>query len=508
MFPRLFLIAVVLSACDDGLSHRSKTGEVESQSQAATTHLAVLSRKIFTEDVVKAISPNFTLDGETAYLRSVPLTGDFRELRSAAFKGSLQVEANPGSVATPGQETIASASDPKPIAEGVPALVAADARTTYSVATGLFQDVAGLNNYVRNYPELDQHIPYIVRLQLSVIPRRRNLPYDLYSDLSFFADLGPKSRTRFQRAADEQNPELVEQVRIVPAVPLFASEAVEAGRDQQTLERLRTAALSGAGSAGIFSLGGGLSAEEKRRLQALTQELNGLFTMGRVTENVVRVRLGAVQNATSSFEMIPRTHNITLLLMVPEGAQVVNIKAQQSMINVETHEPLPRGIRDDSFFTRIDASFKRFQLKKTPEPGTTDQQWKFLCEFRPNTKRLGAVEGSDEAETTRRREMVSFVLKRMREDVALGDFSTFKDRVRYCLERSDAEIADIRKLDFHDVAEWSRILWTELASIQADLPDSFARFEIPNYPDNQQQTPANSLADWQEVQKPKSNEQK
>ncbi|MEM7529122.1 MAG: hypothetical protein AAF416_15855 [Pseudomonadota bacterium] len=496
--PALILL---VSCGDDALTVRNESVRVRSQSEAATTHLAVLSRKIYSEDVVSALLPRFPLDGETAFQRSVPLTGDFRALQSNAVSGNVTIEVRPGSVEAPSTvENVADAPDAGPIDSTKPTLAATDNRTAYSSATGLFHDVASLNNYIRNYPAITGHTPYIVRLQLSVIPKRRNLPYDLFSDLSFFADLGERNQSRLRRAEREDEVALAREVRLVPAIPLFATEAVERGRDQQTLATLRAFAASAAGQAGIVSLGGGLSSEQEQLIQALTNELNGLFTIGRVTENVVRVRFGAVQNSSSSYELIPRTHNITLLLLIPDGATSVNIKAKQSMIDVETFEALPPGINSDSYYTRIDGIFARFQLK--PKPAKRDPTWTVLCAFRPNLKKLTAVGKGEADEKARRQMMVSFVQKRMRPDVAFGDFETFKLRIEHCLERNDAKDPSIRRLDYLDIAEFSRILWTDLATIQADLPDSFARFEVPPAPAGEAGEPANSQAIWQTTPAP------
>ncbi|MEO1456007.1 MAG: hypothetical protein AAFV49_00375 [Pseudomonadota bacterium] len=498
-FSALLVALFLVSCSDSSLTLRNKTTRVKSQSEAATTHLAVLSRKIYSEDVVKALLPNFTLDGETAFQRSLPLTGDFRALQSRATRASLQVEGRPGTVDAPSTaQDIAAAADPKPLDEAAATLDPADSRTAYSNAIGLFQDVASLNNYVRNYPALAGHTPYIVRLQLAVIPKRRNLPYDVFSDLSFFADLGPRDQTRLQQAIREDDRALADEVQMVPAVPLFATEAAELGRDQQTRATLRTLAASASGQAGIFSLGGGLSDEQKRLIQALTNELNGLFTIGQVTDNVIRVRFGAVQNASSAYEMIPRTHNVTLLLLIPAGANAVNITSKQTMVDVETFEALPPGLNAGRYLTRIDEIFDRFQL--APKPENPGEDWRFLCEFRSaEGKKYGSRTDSKKAQRSR---LISFVRKRMRPDVALGDFETFKLRIQRCLERSDADQSELRRLDFADVAEWSKILWTELATVQADLPNSFARFEVPIAPPGPLGKPADSQAGWEPVKPP------
>lgn len=69
--------------------------------------------------------------------------------------------------------------------------------------------------------------------------------------------------------------------------------------------------------------GGSASINDKREelQRALGGDLNSLLTVGRVSDNTLQVRLGAVRNVTGPHEytILPRTHNITIQLMVPEG---------------------------------------------------------------------------------------------------------------------------------------------------------------------------------------------
>ncbi|MEM8841960.1 MAG: hypothetical protein AAGD47_09315, partial [Pseudomonadota bacterium] len=92
---RFFVFLFFLAACEDSsLTFRSQSSKVETQSQAATTHLAVLSRKLYTNETVKALLPNFPMDGQKAFDNSVPVTGDFRALRSSAATGNISIEVN------------------------------------------------------------------------------------------------------------------------------------------------------------------------------------------------------------------------------------------------------------------------------------------------------------------------------------------------------------------------------------------------------------------------------
>ena len=50
-------------------------------------------------------------------------------------------------------------------------------------------------------------------------------------------------------------------------------------------------------------------------------DLNSLLTVARVSPNTLRVRLGAMQQGSTPLAMVPRSHNVTLLVMVPDGSE-------------------------------------------------------------------------------------------------------------------------------------------------------------------------------------------
>jgi len=82
-----------------------------------------------------------------------------------------------------------------------------------------------------------------------------------------------------------------------------------------------------------------LQSEMQAQIQG--RDLNSLLTVARVSENTLRVRLGAMQQATADFAMVPRSHNITLIVMVPKGGPpVVQVAAKTSLVDTESGEEL------------------------------------------------------------------------------------------------------------------------------------------------------------------------
>ena len=69
----------------------------------------------------------------------------------------------------------------------------------YNTALALHQEVQLLNSYIRNAAKRSGYIPYIVRLQITVLPFARNQPYDVYADIGF---IPPEPAEEDARAAE------------------------------------------------------------------------------------------------------------------------------------------------------------------------------------------------------------------------------------------------------------------------------------------------------------------
>jgi hypothetical protein len=77
------------------------------------------------------------------------------------------------------------------------------------------------------------------------------------------------------------------------------------------------------------------------REQVLGRDLNSLLTVARLSENTLRIRIGAVQEATANYAMVPRNHNITLLLMVPDGSPpLMELASRTELVDAETGKAL------------------------------------------------------------------------------------------------------------------------------------------------------------------------
>jgi hypothetical protein len=382
-------VLVVVAACSTSNLFHSR--RVSRQDEAGSVHFALISVAPWRE-YVDALQPRFELSEEDALAQVVPATRFLQEsvvdavqatagiatpqrvrtkseVKSSgdtgvsAISGSGEptfdysgVETTPGGtqskvttetktespafVPSPGVPSVrplerGTPSTRPPSSHGEPAL---DPMTRYWAATALFQEVQLLNRYVRDAAVRQGFQAYVVRLQVSLMPSARGEPYDAYCTLGFFAgdDAGaPSSPLRDPNARTDAKP--TPQI-----VPLMVTDNLEAGMQSRALDTVRQ--LAGAVYAMSYSVGGSADVQSlQETLQSVFgQDLNSLLTVGRVTDNTIRVRLGAQQQASADFAMVPRSHNVTLLLLVPEGGgPSIDVLMRSSMVDAETGEPLP-----------------------------------------------------------------------------------------------------------------------------------------------------------------------
>jgi hypothetical protein len=209
--------------------------------------------------------------------------------------------------------------------------------TRYWAATALYQEVQLLNRYVRDAAVRDGCQAFVVRMQVSLMPAARGEPYDAYCTLGFFE--GDREGAPTTSLRDPSGAPL----RTTPQViPLMVTDNLEAGMQARAMDSVRQ--LAGAVYAMSFSVGASADVQNLQETlqRVFGQDLNSLLTVGRVTDNTIRVRLGAQQQASSDFAMVPRSHNVTLLLLVPEGSgPSIDVIMRSTMVDTITGEALP-----------------------------------------------------------------------------------------------------------------------------------------------------------------------
>ncbi|MBY6263718.1 hypothetical protein EI613_17610 [Azospirillum sp. 412522] len=318
----------LLAACASTSLFRPHT--VDNMPDAGSFHLAVLSVAPWNNFIDK-LQPKFELTETEALKRVLPTVQSVEEKLLDALLANLKVglptssfsetttRNATGEITTTGTSTRGSSTPPAlstdspagtRTAAGLPGLtdrtIDTDPVLQYSAATALLQEVRLLNSYVENAALFSETIPYLVRLQLSAMPFARNEPYDLYADLSFFPDYDP-----------DKNDTKLEQPPLV--IPLLATDNLTTTQRSRAVDLVRQYGLALGGS----TPGVAAQAELKRLSDDLKsvigRDLDSVFTVARLADNSIRVRMGAVAQPEAGHAMVPRTHNVTLLVMVPKA---------------------------------------------------------------------------------------------------------------------------------------------------------------------------------------------
>jgi len=399
----LLLLTLLLAGCARTPLHRSH--RVDQQHQAASVHFAVVSVAPW-DEYVETLQPKFELTeadalqavipdtrgleesvlnafqvgatvaspatqtastteqtSSTSYLSEDPATGDVTESQTQTYTAE-QTNTPPAAFSEGGSELeIHQTEEPGRLSvlDQKPGM---DPMMLYWAATALYQEVQLLNRYIKDAALRDGYTPYVVRLQISLMPKARNEPYDAYCTLGFFSPLIAKSpmamamnkgtaRTPLEQsgvdAADLHKSTRTN--RSPQIIPLMVTDNMEATLHSRMVQNIRQ--LAGAS----YFLNGGLgaSADIHSFVQdietVLGRDLNSLLTVARVSDNTMLVRLGALQQAMSNYAMAPRNHNVTLLLMVPDessaSTQSIQVVSKTTLVDAETGVALPdRGPED------------------------------------------------------------------------------------------------------------------------------------------------------------------
>lgn len=346
----LFL-ALTLSSCSAIKGLSTKAVRSKSVRDAGSVHLAVLAVAPWSH-YAQALQPGFELTGEQARALVVRNSMSEVEMNNSRTGIAMGVEQNaqaaptlPDVSNTGSSITAISAGQDRP-----------DAMLEYWNATSLFQEVQLLNHSLRDAAIPSGQRAYLVRLQLSLVPRKRHQPYDAYATLSFFSPERPPSSSSVassgagaERIAGLTPTTSLRDLAAGPpatgpsVLPLLVSDNLESSSISRSQEETRRLALSMAGFPGNFAAKATADLmQSSLAAQVAGRDLNSLLTVARVSENTLRVRIGAMREPTAGHAMVPRNHFVTLLLMVPETAPpVVHVLARTSLIDTETGAELP-----------------------------------------------------------------------------------------------------------------------------------------------------------------------
>jgi len=288
------------------------------------------------DEVKKSLQPNFELAAQTALEEVLPVSASMSDLAylglGARFSSTLSTPTASDGATGSSQDKILperkSLGEESKNSKNIS--LKSEPLLRYLAATALLQEVQLLNQYLNYAPIPKSYVPYLVRLQISLMPSRRDMPYDAYTLLSFFQEpIKPTDQPSIPLKGEKycksvgaptQSKNTAEGTTQIPLViPLLVSDSLEAASSARSREMLLSLALGlSAATQGAGATAGVESALNK--LQSSTSnDLNSLFSVARVSPNTLRVRMGAYRNGVKTYTMVPRTHTVSVLVLVPDS---------------------------------------------------------------------------------------------------------------------------------------------------------------------------------------------
>jgi hypothetical protein len=431
------LLLVSLGSCEAPSVFEPE--RVDSHEEAGSTHVAVLSVAHW-DEVRDAMSPGFVMDGARALAEVLPVSmsltgtdvnsvsaavrarppeisgttettdttgvdddGEDTQSRTDTAKSTIGADfvAPTAPLAAPSTQTSVAAT--RGAAGAVP--TGTDALLRYQAATALFQEVQLLNRYTQSAAIREDYQPYVVRLQVSVLPHLRNAPYDTYSTLSFFMP------------GEYAEPPVI--------VPLLVTDSLERALRAQSADQVRQLSLAAAALQGGVPTEADLAVFDEKLRTVLGQDFNSLLTVARVSDNTIRVRLGAMHQGSSKYALTARTHNITVLLLAKK--------------HWDYGENPPPDVKPQPVNARVFVH-SEFRDAETGEvlPWTNPGQ---MAELRRVVREYTRPEAYAELETFG---ALDDLIQALLFHVNGGEFESFERLVRGRLPSPDAEAEDLR----------------------------------------------------------------
>ncbi len=402
----LWLSGTMLGGCCHFQSNLACT-----QQDAATVQVAVLSVAPW-EKYRDAMQPAFKMSSDDALAAAIPNTLDSEQKILDAFAAKAKI-ALPGAsssdvttftsktgekpTASESDTTTRSSGDTSKIAfDGSPAgtttasslpsggalsgALGSDPLTKYLAATAVYQEVQLLNRYVKDAAIREGYVPYVVRLQVGLLPWKRDEPYDAYSVISFFmGDFGKNYAIETVALHNELLPTTsteghdkrdVKENWMPPTppcaagkgplvLPLLVTDDLESALESRSTEEIRQ--FASALSAVIQGVGVStdLQSQYDKLQAAYGHALNSTFTVSRLSDNTLRARFGAIYEpgqGSPTYSMVPQTHNVTLLVLVPKecvvpdsniDCRMVRLVANTTVVGAEDGKALPSRTKED-----------------------------------------------------------------------------------------------------------------------------------------------------------------
>lgn len=245
----------------------------------------------------------------------------------------------------------------------------------YRTAQALFQSVKMLNRVVKDAKSSHGSKAYLLTLQISLMPYQQNQPFDAYTDFSFFLPAtgttsasgsgkdvvpvaplytGPLSgdnpsvspflnmqlfgamrpdldafsnslagidKTPSPLAqVGKESPYQIRTATTAPEiVPLLVTDNVESSTYRGAARTIRQFTLAAMVSAPQIAGSGELNKYTDELQRVIGEDYNSLLTVAKLSRNIFRVRIGANRQGSAKYGLVPQTHKVYVLVLVPDA---------------------------------------------------------------------------------------------------------------------------------------------------------------------------------------------
>lgn len=331
---------------------------VKSKSHFEAARTLVSSRgAVPWESVVAKLQPNFTLTADGAYDKVLPISEFQISQEVNAFSAALRLSL-PNSTTTTNQTTdlatgkvtgtqtessgpgtlppAAALPFTPPAASALPALPESlrkaddNPELRYQLAYDLFTKVQIMNQQLSALEFEKGQKAFLVGIDLDVQPLKRNQPYDVFTDISFFL---------YQQILEDPPSKGCDLPNPPEVLPILAIDNMEVSAQSRAAENITQ--LSLALSAVIQNISGAFDSTFRRDvLKALVgKDRNSLFTMGKSSINTLEARIGASRQVEVQYELEAQSHSMYAIVLVPTKylkecpAPALHVIAQTELID-------------------------------------------------------------------------------------------------------------------------------------------------------------------------------
>lgn len=268
--------------------------------------------------------------------------------------------------------TVSDASLQADLSKAVPTL-GIDASTQLTVGSAIYQLAQILDNQISQAITPKGYQAHLLTFQINLQPAGRNLPYDAYVNVTLMpADWDMSSRFSKQIASDS--------AALAPVIvyPLVISDAMESSSVARSVEIMRQAALALSGVIGNVGVNAGLQGASDNLQSLLGSDRNSLVTVGRISEHSIRIRLGAQYQGSRRLALVPRTHNVSVVVFTREDLQVrandierLSVITKTSFVDADLGT-VPESRRNsdsgqEDILTRVQAALASYGFRLKPE---------------------------------------------------------------------------------------------------------------------------------------------